>query len=229
MDSDDDSAPIMAKSKRPAQAKCPYLNTINRPLLDFDMQKLCSITLTPNNVYACLVCGRFFEGRGRHTYAYTHACEMGHHVFINLADTRVYCLPDGYEVTDASLTDIKFALSPKFEGGAIASLDRSATLSTDVLGVTYLPGFIGLNNLKHTDFVNVVVQVSQSATRCERACNYTRVVIRFAGIGARAAAAQLLPGCLQVRPRVLCLGTKVWGACAQGLVNAPTWCGAWQP
>ena len=26
----------------------------------------------------------------------------------------------------------------------------------DVFGVRYLPGFIGLNNLKHTDFINVV-------------------------------------------------------------------------
>jgi hypothetical protein len=32
--------------------KCPYLDTINRQLLDFDFEKLCSVTLTNMNVYA---------------------------------------------------------------------------------------------------------------------------------------------------------------------------------
>ena len=33
-----------------------------RSLLDFDFEKLCSITLSNNNVYACLVCGKYFQG-----------------------------------------------------------------------------------------------------------------------------------------------------------------------
>jgi U4/U6.U5 tri-snRNP-associated protein 2 len=47
--------------------KCPYLDTVNRQLLDFDMEKLCCVTLTNMNVYACLVCGKFFQGRGQGT------------------------------------------------------------------------------------------------------------------------------------------------------------------
>lgn len=47
--------------------KCPYLDTVNRQLLDFDMEKLCSVTLTNMNVYSCLVCGSFFQGRGQNT------------------------------------------------------------------------------------------------------------------------------------------------------------------
>lgn len=41
---------------------CPYLDTINRVLLDFDFEKLCSISLSKINVYACLVCGKYFQG-----------------------------------------------------------------------------------------------------------------------------------------------------------------------
>ena len=42
---------------------CPYLDTINRGVLDFDFEKLCSISLSKINVYACLVCGKYFQGR----------------------------------------------------------------------------------------------------------------------------------------------------------------------
>lgn len=42
---------------------CPYLDTINRNVLDFDFEKLCSVSLSKINVYACLVCGKYFQGR----------------------------------------------------------------------------------------------------------------------------------------------------------------------
>lgn len=41
---------------------CPYLDTIDRSVLDFDFEKLCSVSLLNNNVYACLVCGKYFQG-----------------------------------------------------------------------------------------------------------------------------------------------------------------------
>uniref|UniRef100_A0A8C5U5L8 UBP-type domain-containing protein n=1 Tax=Malurus cyaneus samueli TaxID=2593467 RepID=A0A8C5U5L8_9PASS len=41
---------------------CPYLDTINKSVLDFDFEKLCSISLSHINVYACLVCGKYFQG-----------------------------------------------------------------------------------------------------------------------------------------------------------------------
>jgi hypothetical protein len=31
-------------------------------MLDFDFEKLCSISLSNLNVYACLVCGKYFQG-----------------------------------------------------------------------------------------------------------------------------------------------------------------------
>ena len=44
--------------------KCPYLDTINRKVLDFDFEKLCSISLSHLNVYCCLVCSKYFQGNG---------------------------------------------------------------------------------------------------------------------------------------------------------------------
>lgn len=144
-----------ASSTRP---KCPYLDTVNRTYLDFDFEKLCSVSLSNMNIYVCLVCGKFFQGRGPRTHAHTHSLHDFHHVFMNLHTARIFCLPDNYEVLDSSLDDIKRALFPSFTSAAIAQLDTNTTLVRDVHGVSYLPGFVGLNNLKSTDYVNVVLQ-----------------------------------------------------------------------
>ncbi|CAI5725617.1 unnamed protein product [Peronospora effusa] len=158
----------MATTKRKAEAdadnaamkrrKCPYLDTVNHQLLDFDFEKVCSISLSDQNVYACLVCGKYFKGRGRNTHAFTHSVQSSHHVFINLQTDRIYCLPDNYEVVDHTLKPVQDALRPTFEAAQIARLDENRILAQDAFGVSYLPGFIGLNNLKHTDYINVVVQ-----------------------------------------------------------------------
>lgn len=39
-----------------------YLDTVDRTRLDFDFEKLCSISLSNLNVYACLICGKYFQG-----------------------------------------------------------------------------------------------------------------------------------------------------------------------
>ena len=69
---------------------CPYLDTINRQFLDFDFEKLCSVSLTRINVYACLVCGKYFQGRGTNTHAYTHSVAEGHPDFLNLHTLKFY-------------------------------------------------------------------------------------------------------------------------------------------
>ena len=83
-------------------------------VLDFDFEKFCSVSLSNLNVYACLVCGKYYQGRGKKSHAYTHSLEAGHHVFINLQTEKVYCLPDGYEISDPSLDDIRHVLNPRF-------------------------------------------------------------------------------------------------------------------
>lgn len=47
-----------------------YLDTINRHMLDFDFEKLCSVSLSPMNVYACLVCGKYYQGTCVCVYIY---------------------------------------------------------------------------------------------------------------------------------------------------------------
>lgn len=87
-----------AKTKSETPRLCPYLDTINRQFLDFDFEKLCSVSLSRINVYACLVCGKYFQGRGTNTHAYTHSVAESHHVFLNLHTLKFYCLPDNYEI-----------------------------------------------------------------------------------------------------------------------------------
>ncbi|XP_078438182.1 uncharacterized protein LOC144708644 [Wolffia australiana] len=137
---------------------CPYLDTVNRQVLDFDFEKFCSVSLSNLNVYACLVCGKYYQGRGRNSHAYTHSLEAGHHVFINLQTERVYCLPDGYEIIDPSLDDIRHVLNPRFRKEQVFHLDENKQWSRALDGSNYLPGMLGLNNIKETDFVNVTIQ-----------------------------------------------------------------------
>ncbi|EED86325.1 predicted protein [Thalassiosira pseudonana CCMP1335] len=141
---------------------CPYLDTINRTHLDFDFSPHCSSTLESSpHIYACLVCGKFFRGKGRQTPAYTHSVEEGHFVFVHLSNGTFWCLPDGYEIStkeEPSLSDISLALNPSFTSEEVGRLDDNQELARDLFGRRYLPGFVGLNNLNKTDYLNCVVQ-----------------------------------------------------------------------
>ena len=67
------------------------------------------------------MCPRGAQGRGQATHAFTHALETGHHMFMKLADGRVYCLPEGYEVDDRSLDAIRYVLNPTFSADKVRS------------------------------------------------------------------------------------------------------------
>lgn len=135
-----------------------YLDTIDRNVLDFDFEKLCSISLSNINVYACLVCGKYFQGRGPKSHAYFHALDEGHHVYINMSTQKVYVLPEGYEVKSKSLDDIKYVSDPRYTRQEVMDLDRKPHLSRTLLGKEYVPGFVGMNNIKENDYLNVIVQ-----------------------------------------------------------------------
>jgi len=135
-----------------------YLDTVSRKNMDFDFEKLCSVTLSNINVYACLVCGKYFSGRGPKTPAYFHALEVGHHVYINMETKKVYVLPEGYEVKSKSLDDIKIVCDPRFTPEEVKALDkRKENECWDLWGKKYTPGFVGMNNIKANDYLNVVV------------------------------------------------------------------------
>lgn len=141
------------------ETSCPYLDSIQRTVLDFDFEPACSVSLeTGPHIYGCLVCGKFFRGKGPATPAYTHSVEESHFVFVHLRKGTFVCLPDGYEVRDPSLDDIKASLHPTYTPEQIAAIDTRTDLSRDLFGRRYLPGFVGLNNLNKTDCLNAVVQ-----------------------------------------------------------------------
>ncbi|KAI4086838.1 MAG: hypothetical protein LQ344_007239 [Seirophora lacunosa] len=135
-----------------------YLDTINRSVLDFDFEKLCSISLSNINVYACLVCGKYYQGRGPKSHAYFHALEIGHHVYVNMQTKKVYVLPEGYEVKSKSLEDIRFVVDPKLPKDEVFMLDKVAKDAWDLAGKKYRPGFVGMNNIKENDYFNVIIQ-----------------------------------------------------------------------
>lgn len=137
---------------------CPFLDTINRKALDFDFEKLCSISLSKVNVYACLVCGKYFQGRGKSTHAFIHSVSEFHHVFLNLETLKFYCLPDNYEIDDPSFEDIKYVLKPTFSVEDFERLDHLEEPVKAYDGKVYYPGIVGLNNLKYNDYCNVIFQ-----------------------------------------------------------------------
>ncbi|KAL3310175.1 U4/U6.U5 tri-snRNP-associated protein 2 [Cichlidogyrus casuarinus] len=160
----DDEEPVNAVSSHLSKNEkisisCPYLDTINRSILDFDFEKLCSISLSHLNVYACLICGKYFQGRGPSTHAHTHSVSEGHHVFLNLETQNFYCLPDNYQVKDSSLDDINYLLNPVFQPSIITSLDKNDKQTRAYDETKYYPGIVGLNNIKANDYCNVMLQL----------------------------------------------------------------------
>ena len=104
---------------------------INRRLLDFDFEKICSVTLSPLNCYACLSCGKYFQGRAEGSPAHMHALHHPEHgLFINLKTLKAYLLPENVEFSgdddeekeeeeeggiEEQLKDIRAILKPKFD------------------------------------------------------------------------------------------------------------------
>lgn len=155
---DDTAASAAPRQKAPTEGYDDlYLDTVNRSLLDFDFEKLCSVTLSNINVYACLVCGKYYQGRGPKSQAYFHALEDDHHVYINLGSRRVFVLPEGYEVKSKSLEDIKFQVDPTLPKEEVNKLDIDPKNAWDLIGRKYIPGYIGMNNIKANDYFNVVM------------------------------------------------------------------------
>ncbi|QRW11852.1 spindle pole body protein [Ceratobasidium sp. AG-Ba] len=168
-DYDDEADPYVGYEEQKGNTRAAdlYLDTcspltgfkVNRANLDFDFEKVCSVSMSNQNIYGCLVCGKYFQGRGKSSHAYAHSIHEDHHVFIHLETTEVYVLPDGYQVSDPSLDDIKFVLSPRFSSAQIARLstDPSSQNSYDLLSRPYIPGYVGLQNIKRNDYLSVII------------------------------------------------------------------------
>ena len=160
------------KSKK--KTKFPYMSTINRTLLDFDQEKVCCVSLKNNNIYCCLVCGKYFHGKGKTTPCYIHSLSEQHHLFINLETRAIYCLPDDYELKEEYLDndnkdeennennilfEIKQNLLPEYTKKDIKLIDKiSANFITSLDNKKFLPGYIGLGYVKNCEYFNVIIQ-----------------------------------------------------------------------
>ena len=168
----DSDAPSSSSSSEPrargtstpplGPSACPYLDTIDLANLDFDFEKRCSVSLSPVHVYGCLVCGKYFAGRGKKTHAYAHALECGHHVFMRLADGTAWCLPDGYEVVDngTTLSRIRDVLAPTYSKKYAEEEIEVPMWRRALDGTEFLVGVVGLNAIwsKRDDGVSAVLQ-----------------------------------------------------------------------
>lgn len=132
---------------------------MSRSNLDFDFERLCSKSLSTINVYACLVCGKYFQGRGRGSWAYRHAVGENHRVWLNLDTEKFYVLPEGYLVSDPSLNDILAVLNPRYKASDLVGLSDLRKPSYTLEQKAYVPGFVGLNNIKKNDYLNVIIQL----------------------------------------------------------------------
>ena len=141
------------------------MSTITRSGLNFDTEKRCSVTMKTSNIYLCLVCGDMFHGKGPKTPAHNHAMHTEHYMYADTFTGQIWCIPDMYEVVDDSLTDVQHNLSLTYTESDIAALLSTprkvkSVVSSGVKGNAefFDAGFVGLSNIKKTQYVNAVLQ-----------------------------------------------------------------------
>lgn len=71
----------------------------------------------------------------------------------------MFCL-NNFKFSDSSLNDIKYVLNPIFTPEQIKQLDYNTKMSRAIDSTMYMPGIVGLNNIKANDYCNVILQVS---------------------------------------------------------------------
>lgn len=97
-------------------------------------------------------------GRGKNSPAYFHSMSQDHHLFMHLDTKSVYCLPENYQVIKGYVEDIAHNVDPTYTEEDIQKLQSGAASTYDISKRKYIPGFIGLNNVKQHDYLNCVAQ-----------------------------------------------------------------------
>ena len=142
--------------------ECPYIDKIQRHILDFDLIFQCNICLTTTSIYCCLICGKFLEGIGSNSHAYMHSLEKEHNLFINADTEEIICLPENYHVYDDTLEDIKYNLKPSYSENTLNTLKNQIIINRSIEGQAYIAGLIPLNDLKSSSYVNVIIYTLSS-------------------------------------------------------------------
>ena len=76
-----------------------------------------------------------------------------------MTDLQFYVLPEGYLVSDPSLNDILAVLHPRFKSSSLPALSSLPKPSYTLDSKPFLPGYVGLNNMKEHDYLNVILQL----------------------------------------------------------------------
>jgi U4/U6.U5 tri-snRNP-associated protein 2 len=76
-----------------------------------------------------------------------------------LTCSQFYVLPEGYLVSDPSLDGILHVLNPRYKASALPVMSSLPNPSYTITSLPYLPGYIGLNNIKKNDYLNVIIQL----------------------------------------------------------------------
>lgn len=134
------------------------LDTIDRKKLDFDCEKVCSVTSSALNVYCCLVCGKYFQGRREQSPAFLHSVNENHLVFINFSTLKVYVLPNDKEIKDEGeiqlLNDIRFAIKPQYNKEELAEFPK---LCYDLNNRPYMNGYVGFSNTRANGCISSIL------------------------------------------------------------------------
>ncbi|CCH59869.1 hypothetical protein TBLA_0C00530 [Henningerozyma blattae CBS 6284] len=141
-----------------SQPNLSMLDTINIKLLDFDFDKVCCISSSSINVYCCLTCGKYLQGRLENTPAFIHSLNFNHRLFINFQTLKIYILPDNTlfhdEGTISVINEIRHLISPTFEEEEISTFPKRC-LSLNKK--EYLTGFVNLNSTSDTSYITTIV------------------------------------------------------------------------
>ncbi|ORY87617.1 hypothetical protein BCR37DRAFT_375478 [Protomyces lactucae-debilis] len=132
-----------------------YLETVHRELLEPDAARLCSVTLADTNVYACLSCGEYLQGRGKATPAYAHSLDTDHRLFLRTTDSVIYVLPEGSLCKSLLLHDIKQAYNPFYSQTDLNGLDTLELHETRP-GIYHGPGLIPIHKLGRDGALNAI-------------------------------------------------------------------------
>lgn len=92
-------------------------------------------------------------------YQRKRSAAIPHPIMVPETDGQFYVLPEGYPVSDPSLNDILYVLNPRYKQSGLYRLDKLPEPSYTLESEAYRPGYIGLNNIKRNDYLNVIIHL----------------------------------------------------------------------
>lgn len=140
---------------------------INLQKVDFDLPLQCSVSHSTCDVYCCLQCGKYFQGRHQQSPAFQHSIasrkdSLAHNLYINLETRKFYWLPRNVQINPKGidlLLQLQCCIRASFTTDKIRGFP---ILCHDIVDKReYTNGFIGINGNNHsslhTDHISVII------------------------------------------------------------------------